>query len=82
MTIAAKVRFMAAPSTLVQVARSGYLLAEEHLTGRHGRQVPIRQTVGVAHTILQWTQKLGADGPQTHEQAVAPSQSVSRFRLA
>ena len=45
LTIATKLRLMAAISTLVLIALSGYLLAEEYQINRTARQTAVRQTV-------------------------------------
>ena len=44
LTIATKLRLMAAISTLVLIALSGYLLAEEYQINRTARQTAVRQT--------------------------------------
>ncbi len=71
LTIGAKLRLMAAISTLMFVALSGYLLAEEYQMNRHGRQTAVRQTVEIAHSILEWAHKLETGGSHTREQAQA-----------
>ena len=71
LSIAAKLRLMAVLSTLVLVSLCGYLLAEEYQISRQGRQVAVRQTVEVAHSILAWAHGLEKSGTHTREQAQA-----------
>ena len=71
LTIATKLRLMAAISTLVLIALSGYLLAEEYQINRTARQTAVRQTVEIGHSILEWAHKLETSGSHTREQAQA-----------
>ena len=71
LTIATKLRLMAAISTLVLIALSGYLLAEEYQINRTARQTAVRQTVEIGHSILDWAHKLETSGSHTREQAQA-----------
>ena len=70
-SIAAKLRLMTALSTLVLIALSGYLLVEQYQLSRQGRQVAVRQTVEVAHSVLAWAHGLEKAGSHTREQAQA-----------
>ena len=71
LTIATKLRLMAAISTLVLIALSGYLLAEEYQINRTARQTAVRQTVEIGHSILEWAHKLETSNSHTREQAQA-----------
>ena len=68
LTIATKLRLMAAISTLVLIALSGYLLAEEYQINRVARQTAVRQTVEIGHSILEWAHKLETSGSHTREE--------------
>ncbi|RCX10742.1 methyl-accepting chemotaxis protein [Extensimonas vulgaris] len=69
LTIAAKLRLMTALASLILVAISGYFLFEEYQITRAGREIAVRQTVEVAHSILGWAQQLEARGTYTRAQA-------------
>ncbi|WP_440106545.1 methyl-accepting chemotaxis protein [Acidovorax sp. BL-A-41-H1] len=71
MSIANKLRLLAALSTFVLVALASYLLHEEYQINRQGRQVAVRQTVEVAHSVLAWAHSLETKGTHTREQAQA-----------
>ena len=69
LTIAGKLRLMAAVSTLILIATSAYFLWEEYHLNRSSREMAVRQTVEVAHSILDWAHGLEKAGTHTREQA-------------
>ena len=69
LSIAGKLRLMAAVSTAILVLTSLYQLHQEYQNNRSGREMAVRQAVEVAHSVLTWAQGLEAAGTQTRAQA-------------
>ena len=60
---------MAAVSTLILIAVSGYMLLTQYQNSRRDREIAVRQTVEVGHSILAWAHQLETSGSHTREQA-------------
>lgn len=69
LSIAGRLRLMAAVSTAVLITTSGYQLNVEYQLNRSGRETAVRQNVEVAHSVVAWSQQLEAAGTHTREQA-------------
>ena len=83
MTIAAKLHLMTAIGTLMLVALSAYLLTDKYQTSRNDRQVAVRQTVEIGHSLLAWAHQLETSGTHTREQAQALAvQALGKVRYA
>ena len=77
MSIVGKLRWMAAVSTLILIAVSGYMLLTQYQNSRRDREIAVRQTVEVGHSILAWAHQLETSGSHTREQA----QQMAQHRL-
>ena len=69
MSIVRKLRWMAAVSTLILIAVSAYMLLTQYQHNRRDREIAVRQTVEVGHSILAWAHQLETSGSHTREQA-------------
>ncbi|MBY0409942.1 MAG: cache domain-containing protein [Burkholderiaceae bacterium] len=64
-----KLRLIAAISTLLLVATSGYFLMTDYQSNRTARVLAVRQNVEIGHSILVWAQQMESAGTYSRKQA-------------